>query len=79
MSWALLLCGKNNELENARQSFVLAIREKLKTGNSVSYATSLANLSELLHRMNQDAESAVMLKKRCQSNRNSVGRAEGKS
>lgn len=55
--------AENNELENARQTFVLAIREKLKTGNSVSYATSLANLSELLHRMNQEAESFVMLKK----------------
>ena len=54
---------ENNELENARQTFVLAIREKLKTGNSVSYATSLANLAELLHRMHHDAESAVMLKK----------------
>lgn len=55
--------AENDELENARQTFALAIREKLKTGNSVSYATSLANLSELLHRMNQEAESAVMLKK----------------
>ena len=55
--------AENNDLENARQTFALAIREKLKTGNSVSYATSLANLSELLHRMNHEAESAVMLKK----------------
>lgn len=55
--------AESNELESARQTFVLAIREKLKTGNGVSYATSLANLSELLHRMNQEAESRVMLKK----------------
>lgn len=57
------LYAQSNELESARQTFVLAIREKLKTGNSVSYATSLANLSELLHRMHQEAESLVMLKK----------------
>ncbi len=57
------LYAENNELENARQVFALAIREKLKTGNCVSYAVSLANLSELLHRMNHQAESAVMLKK----------------
>lgn len=55
--------AENNELENARQTFVIAVREKLKTGNSVSYATSLANLAELLQRMNHEAESAVMLKK----------------
>lgn len=54
---------EGNELESARQTFVLAIREKLKTGNKISYATSLANLAELLHRMKQDAESHVMLKK----------------
>ncbi|HNB23962.1 MAG TPA: tetratricopeptide repeat protein [Candidatus Melainabacteria bacterium] len=54
---------QGNDLESARQTFVLAVREKLKVGNSVSYATSLANLAELLHRMKQDAESQVMLKK----------------
>jgi len=57
------LYAEAGEMEDARQTFVLAIREKLKTGNSVSYATSLANLAELLHRMKQDAESLVMLKK----------------
>jgi tetratricopeptide (TPR) repeat protein len=55
--------AENGELEKARQTFVLAIREKLKTGNKISYATSLANLAELLQRMNHTAESAVMLKK----------------
>lgn len=55
--------AESNELESARQTFALAIREKVKSGDSVSYATSLANLSELLHRMHQETESFVMLKK----------------
>lgn len=55
--------AENDELEKARQTFVLAIREKLKTGNKISYATSLANLAELLQRMNHKAESLVMLQK----------------
>lgn len=54
---------ESNQLNAARQTFALAVREKFKSGNSLSYAISLANLSELLHRMKNDAESVVMLRK----------------
>lgn len=52
-----------NELEKARQTFDLAVKEREKAGNSVSYAVSLANLAEILRRMKRDSEGFSLLKK----------------